>query len=65
MLTDTPFTTAQQKTQADWGRSLRQPFSTKRLYEHLHLHCGFIAHYICKAKGDRGFANELLGRLNF
>jgi len=22
-----------------------QKFFTKRLYEHLHLHCGFIAHY--------------------
>jgi hypothetical protein len=38
-----------EKTFSDWTRFLknglqRQDF-TKRLYNHLHLHCGFIAHY--------------------
>ena len=29
---------------SDYGSSAPRVF-TKRLYEHLHLHCGFIAHY--------------------
>jgi len=51
MFTDAQFMTARQKELVlkDWERFLRhglrrEDFS-KRLYEHLHLHCGFIAHY--------------------
>ena len=51
MFTDTQFMTARQKDLVlkDWRRflrrGLRQADFTKRLYEHLHQHCGFIAHY--------------------
>ena len=37
----------EQRTGADYGdfpTSLGKPF-TKRLYQHLHVHCNFIAHY--------------------
>ncbi len=51
MFTDVRFMTARQKDQVlkNWQTFLRhglqQQHFTKRLYEHLHLHCGFIAHY--------------------
>ena len=51
MFTDVRFMTARQKDRVlkDWRRFLRHGLKrqdfTKRLYEHLHLHCGFIAHY--------------------
>jgi hypothetical protein len=51
MFTDAEFMTAQEKglVLKDWERFLRQGLRkthfTRRLYEHLHLHCGFIAHY--------------------
>jgi hypothetical protein len=51
MFTDARFMTAADKERVlkDWERflerGLQQGHFTKRLYEHLHLHCGFIAHY--------------------
>jgi hypothetical protein len=51
MFTDAEFMTAQEKDLVlkDWVRflqhGLRRAHFTRRLYEHLHLHCGFIAHY--------------------
>ena len=51
MFTDAEFMTAQEKglVLRDWERflrlGLRKTHFTRRLYEHLHLHCGFIAHY--------------------
>ena len=51
MFTNTRFMTAElkQRVLKDWerflDRGLQQAHFTKRLYEHLHLHCGFIAHY--------------------
>ena len=51
MFTDAKFMTAQEKALVlkSWERFLRNSMKrehfTKRLYEHLHLHCGFIAHY--------------------
>jgi hypothetical protein len=51
MFTDAEFMTAGQKglVLKDWERflrhGLRQSHFTRRLYQHLHLHCGFIAHY--------------------
>ena len=51
MFADVRFMTAKQKGHVlkDWRTFLRhglqQQHFTKRLYEHLHLHCGFIAHY--------------------
>ena len=51
MFTDAQFMTAREKELVlkDWERFLRHGLAraqfTKRLYEHLHLHCGFIAHY--------------------
>ena len=51
MFTDAQFMTARQKQLVlkDWERFLRHGLKrdhfTKRLYQHLHLHCGFIAHY--------------------
>jgi hypothetical protein len=51
MFTDVEFMTAGEKglVLKDWERflqhGLRQAHFTRRLYEHLHLHCGFIAHY--------------------
>jgi hypothetical protein len=51
MFTDAQFMTAHQKDVVlkDWERFLRhrlkKPHFTGSLYEHLHLHCGFIAHY--------------------
>jgi hypothetical protein len=59
MFTDTQFMTAHDKELAlkDWerflGHGLRKAHFTRRLYEHLHLHCGFIAHY-----NIHGFYNE-------
>lgn len=49
--TDTKFLTAKEKMLIlkNWIAFLKSGLSqdkfTKRLYEHLHLHCGFIAHY--------------------
>ena len=49
MFTDARFMTARQKDLVlkDWQRFLRRGLRredfSKRLYEHLHLHCGFIA----------------------
>lgn len=49
--TDAPFMTAADKERVlrAWERflkhGLQQKHFSKRLYEHLHLHCGFIAHY--------------------
>ncbi len=49
--TDAEFMTAQEKqmTYKQWNTFLReglkQEHFTKRIYNHLHLHCGFIAHY--------------------
>jgi hypothetical protein len=51
MFTDAEFMTAHDKAIVlkDWERflthSLQKVRFTKRLYDHLHLHCGFIAHY--------------------
>ena len=48
---DVEFLTAKEKELIlrSWTRflknGLRKEDFTKRLYEHLHLHCGFIAHY--------------------
>lgn len=50
-LKDVEFLTAKEKelTFKNWQRFLKSGLKkgnfTKRLYEHLHLHCGFIAHY--------------------
>lgn len=49
--TDTEFMTAREKRLivANWEtflkHGLKQKHFTKRLYNHLHLHCGYIAHY--------------------
>jgi hypothetical protein len=51
MFTDAEFMTAREKELVlrNWERflqhGLRVEHFTKRLYQHLHLHCGFIAHY--------------------
>jgi hypothetical protein len=51
MFTDAQFMTAREKELVlkNWERFLRHGLAraqfTRRLYEHLHLHCGFIAHY--------------------
>jgi len=51
MFTDAKFMTASEKVFVlrNWERFLRlglkKDHFTKRLYQHLHLHCGFIAHY--------------------
>ena len=51
MFTDAEFTTAREKELVlkRWRtfleHGLQKQHFTKRLYEHLHLHCGFIAHY--------------------
>lgn len=51
MFTDVQFMTAKEKelTLKAWRTFLRHGLKrehfVKRLYEHLHLHCGFIAHY--------------------
>ena len=51
MFTDAQFMTARQKQLVlmDWERFLRQGLAradfTKRLYQHIHMRCGFIAHY--------------------
>jgi len=51
VLNDAPFMSAREKqrTLRAWMRFLRGGLCfadfTKRLHEHLHLHCGFIAHY--------------------
>jgi len=63
-LTDVQFMTAKEKgliaqsfiTFVEGGFK-RQHF-TKRLYEHLHLHCGFIAHYNRAGFYDLYFADE-------
>ena len=59
MFTDAQFMTARDKELVlrDWERFLQHGLArarfTKRLYQHLHLHCGFIAHY-----NIDGFHNE-------
>ncbi|MCJ7655967.1 MAG: hypothetical protein MUO97_11865 [Dehalococcoidia bacterium] len=51
MFTDVQFMTAKGKELVlkNWKtflqHSLKKEHFTKRLYNHLHLHCGFIAHY--------------------
>jgi hypothetical protein len=51
MFTDAQFMTAHEKELVlkAWDKFLRHGLDkahfTRRLYEHLHLHCGFIAHY--------------------
>jgi len=51
MFTNAQFMTAREKELVlkNWERflrlGLRKAHFTRRLYEHLHLHCGFIAHY--------------------
>jgi len=51
MFTDVEFMTAREKELVlkNWRtflqHGLKKEHFTKRLYEHLHLHCGFIAHY--------------------
>ena len=51
MFTDAQFMTAREKAlvlkawQKFLQHGLKKEHFTKRLYEHLHLHCGFIAHY--------------------
>jgi len=51
MFTDVQFMTAKEKELVlkNWETflkyGLKKGHFTKRLYEHLHLHCGFIAHY--------------------
>ena len=48
---DTKFMSAEEKEKVlkDWEQFIRSDFKeicfTKRLYDHLHLHCSFIAHY--------------------
>jgi len=51
MFTDVQFVTAKEKELVlkNWETFLKHGLQkkrfTKRLYDHLHLHCGFIAHY--------------------
>ena len=51
MFTDVEFMTAKEKELVlrNWEtflkHGLKKGHFTKRLYDHLHLHCGFIAHY--------------------
>jgi hypothetical protein len=51
MFTDVQFMTAKEKELVlkNWKtflqHGLKKEHFTKRLYDHLHLHCGFIAHY--------------------
>ena len=51
MFADAEFMTAREKELAlgNWerflGNGLKKDHFTKRLYQHLHLRCGFIAHY--------------------
>lgn len=51
MFTDAEFMTTKEKELVlkNWKtflkHGLKKEHFTKRLYEHLHLHCGFIAHY--------------------
>ena len=51
MFKDAQFMTAKEKELVlkNWKtflkRGLKKEHFTKRLYEHLHLHCGYIAHY--------------------
>jgi hypothetical protein len=51
MFTDVQFMTAKEKELVlkNWKtflqHGLKKEHFTKRLYNHLHLHCGFIAHY--------------------
>ena len=51
MFTDVEFMTAKEKGlvlkswEAFLKHGLKKEHFTKRLYEHLHLHCGFIEHY--------------------
>ena len=51
MFTGAQFMTAREKELVlkNWERFLRHGLAraqfTRRLYDHLHLHCGFIAHY--------------------
>jgi len=51
MFTDAEFMTAEEKQLVlkNWQTflkyGLQRKHFTKRLYDHLHLHCGFIAHY--------------------
>jgi len=51
MFTDAEFMTSREKALVlrSWERFLRHGMKrehfTKRLYDHLHQHCGFIAHY--------------------
>ena len=51
MFTDAKFMSAEDKALVlrDWERflqhGLKRQYFSRRLYEHLHLHCGFIAHY--------------------
>ena len=51
MFKDVQFMTAKEKELVlkNWKTflkyGLKKQYFTKRLYEHLHLHCGFIAHY--------------------
>ena len=51
MFTDVEFMTAKEKElvlknwQTFLKHGLQRKHFTKRLYNHLHLHCGFIAHY--------------------
>jgi hypothetical protein len=53
--TDAQYMTAQQKRRVlgDWVRffagGMKYERFTKRLYEHLTLHCSFIAHFLCAA----------------
>lgn len=55
---DTQFITAKEKelTLKSWQRFIKSSFDkkhfTNRLYEHLHLHCSFIAHF-----NQQGFYN--------
>ena len=61
--TDAQYMTAQQKRRilGDWGRffETRMDYKrfTKRLYEHLTLHCSFIAHFNRQGFFDTYFAN--------
>ncbi len=61
--TDAQYMTAQQKRRilGDWGRffETRMDYKrfTKRLYEHLTLHCSFIAHFNRQGFFDTYFAD--------
>jgi hypothetical protein len=70
---DAEFMTAQEKHALlkQWEvflkNGLKKAHFSKRIYDHLHLHCGFIALLkasVDKAATDHAFAVQLLSKLN-